>query len=258
MINYCTQLSANLDKQIARIEAGPGTPIDRYAKARDLILKALVKIKERLLSFEYLNPEEEITFFKFHKPILLSRFIFYNKLYYFELQRMGRSPAGIRKSCKEMLTKIDAFFRENEFIITYFRSGQQQLDNYFFLRKKDLSDIPRDTLFPELDHRFSTNYDLKIAKLLAYELLERHIENILQKTETKKNTHPKQSTESNEPLKTLKSHQVERILGISSGTLQTLRNNGTIPFTKIGGVCYYDEHEIRRLLSSGFKNNPND
>lgn len=258
MIHYCTQLSADLDKQIARIEAGPGTPVDRYAKARELVLKALVKIKERMFSFEYLSQEEEITFFKFHKPDILSKFIFYNKLYYLELHRLGRSPAGIRKYCKEMMTKIDAFFRENEFIITYFRSGQQQLDYYFFLRKKDLSDIPRDTLFPELDHRFSTNYDLKIAKLLAYEQLEQHLEKILEKTETKKNLYPEHTSESKGPLKTLKSHQVERILGISSGTLQTLRNNGTIPFTKIGGICYYDEHEIRRLLSSGFKNNSGD
>lgn len=33
----------------------------------------------------------------------------------------------------------------------------------------------------------------------------------------------------------LKSHEVRKMLGISPGTLQTLRNNGTIPLTKMGG-----------------------
>lgn len=42
-----------------------------------------------------------------------------------------------------------------------------------------------------------------------------------------------------EPVKKwLKSHEVRKLLGISPGTLQNLRVNGTLPFTKIGGVIY--------------------
>ena len=36
----------------------------------------------------------------------------------------------------------------------------------------------------------------------------------------------------------IKSHQVQRMLGISPGTLQTLRLNGTIPYSKVGGVLF--------------------
>jgi predicted DNA-binding transcriptional regulator AlpA len=48
----------------------------------------------------------------------------------------------------------------------------------------------------------------------------------------------------------LKSYEVRKMLGISPGTLQTLRNNGKIPFTKIGGLTYYDAAEIDHILSS--------
>jgi hypothetical protein len=48
--------------------------------------------------------------------------------------------------------------------------------------------------------------------------------------------------------KWLKSHQVRRILTISPGTLQQLRVNGTLPFTKIGGVIYYDAQDIENML----------
>jgi Helix-turn-helix domain len=48
----------------------------------------------------------------------------------------------------------------------------------------------------------------------------------------------------------MKSHEVRKILGISAGTLQTLRNNGKIPFTKIGGLTYYDAAQIDLLLSN--------
>jgi hypothetical protein len=48
--------------------------------------------------------------------------------------------------------------------------------------------------------------------------------------------------------KWLKSYQVRNLLKISPGTLQTLRVNGTIPFTKIGGILYYNQEDIVRIL----------
>jgi hypothetical protein len=48
--------------------------------------------------------------------------------------------------------------------------------------------------------------------------------------------------------KWLKSPEVRELLGISPGTLQTLRINGTLPYTKMGGVLYYDYQEIIQVL----------
>jgi hypothetical protein len=48
--------------------------------------------------------------------------------------------------------------------------------------------------------------------------------------------------------KWLKSHEVRKLLTISPGTLQNLRINGTLPFTKIGGVIYYDYDDIQKML----------
>ncbi|WP_194766512.1 helix-turn-helix domain-containing protein [Tamlana sp. I1] len=48
--------------------------------------------------------------------------------------------------------------------------------------------------------------------------------------------------------KWLKSPEVRTLLGISPGTLQNLRINGTLPYTKIGGVLYYDYEDIRKLF----------
>jgi hypothetical protein len=51
-----------------------------------------------------------------------------------------------------------------------------------------------------------------------------------------------------EPRKWIKSYQVKNLLKISSNTLQTLRDNGTIPFTKIGGILYYSFEDIQKVL----------
>jgi len=48
--------------------------------------------------------------------------------------------------------------------------------------------------------------------------------------------------------KWLKSYEVRKLLGISPGTLQNLRVNGTLPYTKIGGVLYYDHDDIQKMF----------
>ncbi|WP_409456454.1 helix-turn-helix domain-containing protein [Sphingobacterium sp.] len=40
--------------------------------------------------------------------------------------------------------------------------------------------------------------------------------------------------------KRIKSKDVRRLLNISAGTLQTMRNNDEIPFTRVVGVIYYE------------------
>lgn len=50
--------------------------------------------------------------------------------------------------------------------------------------------------------------------------------------------------------KWLKSTEVKKLLGISTGTLQNLRINGTLSYSKIGGTAYYDYDEIAKLLKN--------
>jgi hypothetical protein len=49
--------------------------------------------------------------------------------------------------------------------------------------------------------------------------------------------------------KWLKSYEVKKILNISTGTLQNLRSNGTLPHTKIGGLIYYDAELINKVMA---------
>jgi len=52
----------------------------------------------------------------------------------------------------------------------------------------------------------------------------------------------------NPEKKWLKSFEVRKLLNISRGTLQNLRVNGTLPYTKIGGVIYYDYEDIQAMI----------
>lgn len=46
----------------------------------------------------------------------------------------------------------------------------------------------------------------------------------------------------------LKSSEVMDLLQISPGTLQNLRINGTLPYTKIGGIIFYDVQDIQKVM----------
>ena len=59
------------------------------------------------------------------------------------------------------------------------------------------------------------------------------------------------------PKKWLKSHEVRRLLKISPGTLQTLKSSGVIPYSKIGGVHFFDYEEIQQILEKGKVNGTN-
>ena len=50
--------------------------------------------------------------------------------------------------------------------------------------------------------------------------------------------------------KYLKSSEVMDLLQVSPGTLQNLRINGTLPYTKVGGIIYYDADEIHSVMTA--------
>ncbi|MDB4926559.1 helix-turn-helix domain-containing protein [Mucilaginibacter sp.] len=47
----------------------------------------------------------------------------------------------------------------------------------------------------------------------------------------------------------LKSAEVRRLLNISAGTLQNLRINGTLRYTKMGSILYYKQEDISKILN---------
>ena len=46
----------------------------------------------------------------------------------------------------------------------------------------------------------------------------------------------------------LRTSEVRKLLNISAGTLQNLRINGTLSYSKIGGVLFYNKKDIEKLL----------
>lgn len=50
--------------------------------------------------------------------------------------------------------------------------------------------------------------------------------------------------------KYLKSSEVLDLLQISPGTLVNLRTNGTLPYTKVGGLIFFDSDDIQSVMEA--------
>ena len=58
------------------------------------------------------------------------------------------------------------------------------------------------------------------------------------------------NTKRQEQKQWLKSNEVRKLLNISPVTLQNLRINGTLSYTKIGGTLYYPSSDIEKVMQS--------
>ena len=81
------------------------------------------------------------------------------------------------------------------------------------------------------------------ANIVTQEDLERFKESLLEEIQEILLKHDRVTLD-----RWIKSNRVMGKLGISPGTLQNFRINGTIPFSKLGGIIYYDEEEIHNIL----------
>jgi Helix-turn-helix domain len=58
-----------------------------------------------------------------------------------------------------------------------------------------------------------------------------------------------QATLTQRPTKEwLKGKEVRKLLNVSAGTLQNLRINGKLQFTKVGGIYFYRYRDIEKLF----------
>ncbi|MCS2365495.1 RteC domain-containing protein [Bacteroides caccae] len=128
------------------------------------------ELKDYVLNHPFSNVEEEICFFKYYKPALTGRLLYYYRVYQIEsgcsccpeIARMH-----YRKVMKEYQRKLERYLP----FYQYYRSGATYRDHYYFRRaKKELSPESGSFMLEE-DSVMSTGYDLLAARLIAAEML---------------------------------------------------------------------------------------
>ncbi len=175
MIDYITKLRKETDGLIDRIESSDSNILKKSLEASHVLADAFDKLKKFILSYEFRDEAEEITFFKEIKPKFCYRLIYYRKLYNIEINRPVAGTCKQKEYLSDELDTINKYTNKRLDFVRYYRSGSTHLDSLYFLRGRMDTEQYLETFYYELDPNFSTNCDFKVAKILANDMLQAYL-----------------------------------------------------------------------------------
>ena len=178
MDKFYNETLFKLETAIKELEIEADCSIQRIEVVIHLIVACLSNVKECVSKRGFNNIDEEIYFFKYQKPVIVSKQIYYNSNYKIET----RKPYGakhIRKYLNKELKKLKRFFDTNLDFYKYYRSNNTFLDEKLFVRGKHDIKLCLDTYYLQSDQTFCTSHDYKVAKIMANDLIQVYIEDQL-------------------------------------------------------------------------------
>lgn len=171
MREYVDNILQEIDSEIERFDVYGYDIIENSLKMIDLIQRHIDKLRERVIAYEFSSQEEEIIFFKELKPQILSKQLYFNKIYCIE----SKFPTGSNEAAKmylnDQLHSLEYYFNRYLDFHQYYRSGSNIYDKYYFVRGNFDPRLCTDSSRFNSDSQFSTVYDFKVAKILSNEML---------------------------------------------------------------------------------------
>ena len=179
MKRFAEEILAKIDAEIRLRDCGVNSTMDNALYMVRFIAPMYEQLREMIISYSFPSVEDEICFFKESKPEILSKYIYFNKVYHIELKCPDGSNNCIREYLSAELDKLTYFFRNNIEFYQYIRSQSTHLDNFYFTRKSiGTSTIPSFESFQyDADPLFSTGYEYKVSKILCKKYLKVYLEN---------------------------------------------------------------------------------
>ncbi|MCH4156324.1 MAG: RteC domain-containing protein [Muribaculaceae bacterium] len=147
------------------------------------------ELREFTHQYTFQDASEEISFFKDVKPFILSKLIYFNDIYTLDLRKPNGSKEVLKEYYKKKQTAITDFCNANLDFYQYYRSKATHLDRYYFLRGHENYQLCDNCGMFDKDPLFSTCCDHKVAKMLAYDMLEIYLQQRLQELERKEVIH---------------------------------------------------------------------
>ena len=133
--------------------------------------------------YTFQDANEEIWFFRDVKPFILSKLIYFNDIYLLELRKPNGSKEVLKEYFKKKQAAITDFCNANLEFYQYYRAKATHLDKYYFLRGNENYKLCHNCGMFDKDPLFSTCCDHRVAKMLAYDMLEIYLQQRLQNVE---------------------------------------------------------------------------
>jgi hypothetical protein len=177
MLKFSRKVLSELEEELNTIFFDYDNPIIMCEKSIETIVKHFKILKSVVLENEFQNDKDEIHFFKIIKPKFTSKLIYFKKVRKLETRKPLGSKRIQREYLDSELNKLNVNFTENIEFYNYYRLGGEFIDSKIFIRNNAEINYNLETFYYELDDRFSTTHDYKVASILANEIFQKYIEN---------------------------------------------------------------------------------
>jgi hypothetical protein len=144
-------------------------PLERLTYVLKIIDDTMYEIRKVLRANTFINVQEEINFFKYIKPEILSHRIEEGLKYNLTINKpIGTSEIQL-KYFEEELKALHSFFRMNAFYYQYYRNKFSELDSLFFIRNSGPLTVPIADIIIPPEAEFSAPMSYLFSKFIAYE-----------------------------------------------------------------------------------------
>jgi hypothetical protein len=229
---FSNALFEELEKELSNAPENTENILETSRKSSTILLKYISRLKKFINNYVFENNAEEINFFKNIKPRFLEKLIYFQKVYKIQFHLpLGYSETVKNYYLKE-LEKINDFFKTNNEFYSYYRTGSDTLDQIYFIRKEPDSWLLLNFEDYETDMLFTTIYDQKLAKILAFKQISEFLKSAIKKLEINKEISDDDESQKKNQLSWTgpKVALVELLYALqSSGSI----NNGTIDLKEL-------------------------
>lgn len=174
IIEFSESLQVRMKQELENLNTNQDEII-KIGKALSFIREVIAELKAFTRNYKFQNQDEEIKFFKEVKPVLLSQYFYYKKVFAIRLFDSFKDIKGRHENYYVVLQRLEKAMARNLDFYEYCMSGGTFMDALYFTRGN------QNYKSPGIDESFSTGYDTKLAKMLANELVKKYILTVLYK-----------------------------------------------------------------------------
>ena len=186
MKSYTEHLHEDLLSELAELDNGynPENLIDRRL---GIIIAAIDQVKEKLRTHIFESATEEVEFFKWVLPPLLSLYLYYaDKI---EWDRLSwQASAEIQYAfIDKIYSQVECFRKENQTFWAYYRDQKKEFDHFFFLRNSPVNHEIKYQIRRIVDPTTPPLHSEILATLMAYTRLEQELKTTIAENKSEKN-----------------------------------------------------------------------
>src|SRR5258708_38252445 len=133
IITFSDQLQNRMKKGLDDLKSVQDEQL-RARKALTFIKEIIGELRTFTCAYVFRNEDEEIRFFKEVKPVFLSQFYYYKKLFTIELFGSFNDVRGRQNNYYKTLQKLENYVKKNKEFYEYSMTNATFLDQVYFMR----------------------------------------------------------------------------------------------------------------------------